>query len=87
MENRVEIPKRSTLKTITSPQDLSGIGKLPPQAIELEEAILGALMLEKSPLNDVIDIIHQPEIFYKEAHQKIYALYKIYFPLLKVSIY
>ena len=29
-------------------------------------------MLEKS-LNDVIDIIHQPEIFYKEAHQKIYA--------------
>jgi len=30
-------------------------------------------MLEKSPLNDVIDIIHQPEIFYKEAHQKIYA--------------
>ncbi|MCH1614015.1 MAG: replicative DNA helicase, partial [Flavobacteriales bacterium] len=45
----------------------------PPQAIDLEEAILGALMLEKSPLNDVIDIIHQPEIFYKEAHQKIYA--------------
>ncbi len=73
MENRVEISKRSTLKTITRPQDLSGIGKLPPQAIDLEEAILGALMLEKSPLNDVIDIIHQPEIFYKEAHQKIYA--------------
>ena len=48
-------------------------GKLPPQATELEEAVLGALMLEKSPLNDVIDIIHQPEIFYKEAHQKIYA--------------
>ena len=73
MENRVEIPKRSSLKTITRPQDLSGIGKLPPQAIDLEEAVLGALMLEKSPLNDVIDIIHQPEIFYKEAHQKIYA--------------
>ena len=73
MENRVEIPKKSTLKTITRPQDLSGIGKLPPQAIDLEEAILGALMLEKSPLNDVIDIIHQPEIFYKEAHQKIYS--------------
>ena len=73
MENRVEIPKRSTLKTITRPQDLSEIGKLPPQAIDLAEAILGALMLEKSPLNDVIDIIHQPEIFYKEAHQKIYA--------------
>ena len=69
----MEITKKSNLKTITRPQDLSGIGKLPPQALDLEEAVLGALMLEKSPLNDVIDIIHQPEIFYKEAHQKIYA--------------
>ena len=73
MDNRVEISKKSNLKTITRPQDLSGIGKLPPQALDLEEAVLGALMLEKSPLNDVIDIINQPHIFYKEAHQKIYA--------------
>ena len=73
MDNRVEISKKSNLKTITRPQDLSGIGKLPPQALDLEEAVLGALMLEKSPLNDVIDIINQPQIFYKEAHQKIYA--------------
>ena len=56
----MEITKKSNLKTITRPQDLSGIGKLPPQALDLEEAVLGALMLEKSPLNDVIDIIHQP---------------------------
>jgi replicative DNA helicase len=73
MDNRVEISKKSNLKTITRPQDLSGIGKLPPQALDLEEAVLGALMLEKSPLNDVIDIINQPQIFYKESHQKIYA--------------
>ena len=73
MDNRVDISKKSNLKTIKRPQDLSGIGKLPPQALDLEEAVLGALMLEKSPLNDVIDIIHQPQIFYKEAHQKIYA--------------
>ena len=51
---------------------MSSIGKLPPQALELEEAVLGALMLEKAPLNDVIDIIHRPEIFYKDAHKKIY---------------
>ena len=68
MDNRVEIPKRSTLKTITKPQDLSSVGKLPPQALDLEEAVLGALMLEKSALNDVIDIIHQPNIFYKESN-------------------
>ena len=46
-------------------------GKLPPQAIDLEEAVLGAMMLEKEALNDVIDIL-KPESFYKEAHQKIF---------------
>lgn len=47
-------------------------GKLPPQAIELEEAVLGALMLEKSAYPAVGDIL-KPESFYKEAHQKIYT--------------
>lgn len=47
-------------------------GKLPPQAVDLEETLLGALMLEKGPVNDVIDIL-KPESFYKDAHKKIYA--------------
>jgi len=46
-------------------------GKLPPQALELEEAVLGALMLEKDALTDVIDKL-KPDNFYKEVHQKIY---------------
>ncbi len=46
-------------------------GKLPPQAIELEEAVLGALMLEKNAYPVVGDIL-KPECFYKEAHQKIF---------------
>jgi replicative DNA helicase len=50
---------------------LTGMGKLPPQAIEVEEAVLGALLLEKDALTSVIDIL-KPESFYKEAHQKIY---------------
>src|SRR6478609_9911882 len=50
---------------------LVGMGKLPPQAIEVEEAVLGALLLEKDALTSVIDIL-KPESFYKEAHQKIY---------------
>ena len=33
------------------------LGKVPPQAIELEEAVLGALMLEKDALTSVIDIL------------------------------
>ena len=48
-------------------------GKLPPQAVDLESAVLGALMLEKGPVNDIIDIL-TPESFYKEAHQKIYGV-------------
>ena len=47
-------------------------GKIPPQAIDLEEAVLGAMMLDKKGVDDVIDILH-PEAFYKPAHQFIYA--------------
>ena len=44
---------------------VSGLGKLPPQALDLEEAVLGALMLEKNALSEVIDIL-KPESFYKD---------------------
>ena len=44
MDERLEITKNPSLKTFTKPSDLSGIGKLPPQAVDLEEAVLGALM-------------------------------------------
>jgi replicative DNA helicase len=46
-------------------------GKVPPQAKELEEAILGAIMLEKSAFDTVVEIL-KPECFYVEAHQRIY---------------
>src|SRR6201984_822018 len=57
---------------ITNPTPYSGLGKLPPQAVDLEEAVLGALMLEKDALSSVIDIL-KPEVFYKDNHQKIFA--------------
>jgi len=56
----------------SSPSPYSGMGKLPPQAVDLEEAVLGALMLEKDALSSVIDIL-KPEVFYKDNHQKIFA--------------
>ncbi|MDR2414046.1 MAG: replicative DNA helicase [Odoribacteraceae bacterium] len=46
-------------------------GKMPPQALELEEAVLGALMLEKDAYIMVSDLL-KPECFYKEAHQRVY---------------
>ncbi len=46
-------------------------GKVQPQAVPLEEAILGALMLDREALPLVMDIL-RPESFYLEAHQHIY---------------
>ncbi len=46
-------------------------GKVPPQALPLEEAILGAIMLDKDVLPVVLDIL-KPESFYVDGHQLIY---------------
>ncbi|TYP99095.1 primary replicative DNA helicase [Tenacibaculum adriaticum] len=47
-------------------------GKLPPQALDLEEAVLGAMMIDKKGIDEIIDILH-PEAFYDRRHQEIYA--------------
>ncbi|MCB0795161.1 MAG: replicative DNA helicase [Flavobacteriales bacterium] len=46
-------------------------GKLPPQAPDLEQAVLGALMLERNAVNEAIDIL-RPESFYVDAHRRIF---------------
>ena len=46
-------------------------GKVPPQAKDLEEAVLGAVMLEKSAFDTVVEIL-KPECFYVDANQRIY---------------
>ena len=46
-------------------------GKLPPQAVDLEEAVLGAMMIDKKGVDDVIDILHS-DAFYRQAHQDIF---------------
>ncbi len=46
-------------------------GKIPPQALALEEAVLGAMMLENDRLAEVIEIL-KAEVFYKESHQIIF---------------
>ena len=50
-------------------------GKVPPQSRELEEAILGAIMLEKSAFDTAIEIL-KPECFYVDAHQRVYQAMK-----------
>lgn len=74
----METGKPHTTRTATRSrallhQDLDErLGKIPPQATDLEEAVLGALMLEKDALTSVIDIL-KPETFYKDNHKEIYA--------------
>jgi replicative DNA helicase len=46
-------------------------GKKPPQAIDMEEAVLGALMIERGSIVDIQGLLI-PESFYLETHQKIY---------------
>ncbi|HFB99279.1 MAG TPA: replicative DNA helicase, partial [Phaeodactylibacter sp.] len=56
--------------------DLSAFvfGKVQPQALALEEAVLGATMLDKDALPVILDILSK-ESFYTDAHQAIYAAY------------
>jgi replicative DNA helicase len=44
------------------------MGKLPPQAVDLEEVVLGAALLEKRA-SQILVANMKPEMFYKEAHQ------------------
>lgn len=46
--------------------------KLPPQNIEAEQSVLGALMLDKEAITKVADFIQAPD-FYRHTHQTIYA--------------
>jgi replicative DNA helicase len=58
-------------------QQINNIGLLPPQAIELEEAILGACMLEQDAILEISNIL-RAEMFYKDSHQKIFqAVYDL----------
>ncbi len=53
-------------------------GKIPPQAIDLEEVVLGAMMIDKKGVDEVIDIL-SPDAFYKEAHKNIFeSIFKLF---------
>jgi len=53
-------------------------GKLPPQALDLEEVVLGAMMIDKKGIDEVIDILN-PDVFYKQAHKFIFEAVVILF--------
>jgi len=63
--------KQDSLFQKTNNSELLGLGKIPPQAIELEEAIIGACMVDAESF-DRISGFMRPEMFYKQVHQTIY---------------
>ena len=78
MEKDKAAVSRANYKSRSGLSEAAQLGKLPPQAVDLEEAVLGALMLEKDALTNVIDIL-RPESFYKETHKEIYqAIYDLF---------
>jgi len=68
--------------------DLSNyvFGKVQPQALPLEEAVLGAIMLDKDALPVILDILNA-ESFYSDAHQLIFRAMLRLFEKHSLSIY
>ena len=66
-------PGKSVGSNAALPMDIGG--KVQPQALQLEEAVLGAMMLEQSAVNSVIDVL-DPEAFYKEANGRVFDAIK-----------
>ena len=62
--------KKKTTPTIVT-VGANEIGKLPPQALDFEESVLGALMIEKEAYGIVADLL-RPESFYAAKHRHIY---------------
>lgn len=71
MESNLENGKRITNRAKNPSVLLNDLGKVPPQAVDIEQAVLGAMMLEKNAVTDTIDIL-KPSSFYDPKHQYIY---------------
>lgn len=47
------------------------LDKLPPQNLEAEQSILGAVLIDNEALPKALEIL-DPEDFYKQSHRKIF---------------
>lgn len=71
MAEKKYIPKEKKPKGATTSIQSSLEGRIPPQAIEMEKAVLGAIMSEKDAYSSVASTL-APESFYVHAHELIY---------------
>lgn len=71
MINNLADQKKKAMRRALADNALLEQGKMPPQAIEVEQAVLGALMIDPEAVNAAIDVL-RPEYFYKPEHRVIY---------------
>lgn len=67
----METNRRNNKKKQDLPLSINDIGKVQPQAVELEQAVLGSLLIESKAYQDIEDIL-MPDDFYTEPHQVIF---------------
>lgn len=61
-----------------APQPFTDLGRIPPQATDIEQVVLGAMMLESRAINDTIDILTE-KTFYDVKHQYIFKAIRALF--------
>ena len=61
--------KRKTNQPTIIKVGANELGKLPPQALELEASVIGALMIEKEAFSTITDLL-RPESFYSDQHRQ-----------------
>jgi replicative DNA helicase len=64
--------RRNTDMSTESATTDTTLDRLPPQSLDSEQAVLGALLVSGDGITRVVDLI-EPEYFYRKAHQVIYA--------------
>ena len=68
-----ELAREGAVTAINNPTDGDGLQRVPPQSIEAEVCVLGAMVLH-APTIDILVEILRPEHFYRPAHQQIYQV-------------
>ena len=75
MDSQSNNSRKTVQRLSKAPVAGNDFGRIPPQALDLEQAVLGAMMLERNAVTDAIDIL-QKESFYDPKHQYIYGVIK-----------
>ena len=72
MRNDIANQKKKAVRAALADNVFLEQGKLPPQAVEVEQAVLGAMMIDAAAVTDAVDVL-KPEYFYKPEHKVIYG--------------